>query len=230
MAEQALITLEEIKKTYTLEGQVSQVLKGLSFKVGSGEMLAILGASGSGKSSLMNIIGLLDQADGGRYFFRDQDVSGLSDDARAALRNQAIGFVFQQFHLLTRMNAFQNIELPLIYANIPQEMRKLKVESALAKVGMSAFAKHKPTQLSGGQQQRIAIARAIVNDPQLILADEPTGALDSKTGQSIMALFHQMNAEGNTLIIVTHDESVAAQCSARLSIVDGEMITGKAYE
>jgi putative ABC transport system ATP-binding protein len=172
----------------------------------------------------MNILGLLDKADEGQYLLQGKNVAGLSDDQLALLRNQCIGFVFQQFNLLPRFSAEQNIALPLIYRNESAPMIKKKVFDVLARVGMQSFAAHRPTQLSGGQQQRIAIARALVSEPQVILADEPTGALDSSTGKDIMKLFHTLHDEGRTLILVTHDEAVATQCVRRISLADGEIV------
>jgi putative ABC transport system ATP-binding protein len=226
MAESPLIALEGIDKSYSLDGLTSNVLKNLNLKIDKADMLAILGASGSGKSSLMNIIGLLDTADVGHYLFKQQNVMTLTDDEKADLRNRCIGFVFQQFNLLPRFSAFQNVELPLIYANLPVNERALRVKKALEKVEMAAYEKHRPSQLSGGQQQRVAIARALVNDPEIILADEPTGALDSRTGQSIMDLFQSLNQDGRTIIIVTHDQKVANQCKRQVVLVDGVMSSG----
>ena len=187
-------------------------------------MLAIVGASGSGKSTLMNIIGLLDKADTGQYLLQGSNVAGLTDDQLAILRNQRIGFVFQQFNLLPRFSAEQNVALPLIYRNMPSKEIQQRVFEALTRVGMQSFAAHCPTQLSGGQQQRIAIARALVSEPHVILADEPTGALDSSTGKEIMRLFLALHAEGRTLIMVTHDEQVAAQCARRITVADGQIV------
>lgn len=202
----------------------STVLKNISISVQQGEMVAIVGASGSGKSTLMNIIGLLDKVDSGQYFLRGRNVAGLKDDQLALLRNQHIGFVFQQFNLLPRFSAEQNVALPLTYRTLsPQTIRK-RVLEALDRVGMRAFADHRPTQLSGGQQQRVAIARALVGEPEVILADEPTGSLDSSTGQDIMTLFLALHNEGRTIILVTHDEHVAAQCKRRITLADGNII------
>ncbi len=189
-----------------------------------GDLLAIVGASGSGKSTLLNIIGLLDQADAGNYLLQGSNVVGLSDDALAGLRNQMIGFVFQQFNLLPRFSARQNVALPLIYRNMPAGEIKERVSAALAQVGMQAFTDHRPTQLSGGQQQRVAIARALVGGPRVILADEPTGSLDSHTGTEVMKLFLALHQEGRTIILVTHDEQIAAQCPRRITLADGQII------
>ncbi|MDP3269190.1 MAG: ABC transporter ATP-binding protein [Legionella sp.] len=224
MIEQPLIKLTDLVKTYALEGISTTVLKKVSLNVNQGDLLAIVGASGSGKSTLMNIIGLLDKADSGSYFLKNKNVAGLSDDESAELRNQSIGFVFQQFNLLPRFNASQNVALPLTYRGVsPIEIKELVTE-ALERVGMASYARHRPTQLSGGQQQRVAIARALVTQPQVLLADEPTGALDSKTGTEVMNLFHTLHAEGRTIIMVTHDEQVAAQCKRQITIADGVII------
>lgn len=220
-----LIVLEHIEKTYQVGEVESTVLKSISLNVAQKEMLAIVGASGSGKSTLMNIIGLLDTADKGLYQLKGRDIRGLSDDERATLRNQHIGFVFQQFNLLSRFTALQNVELPLTYRNLSAQTIQSRALDALARVGMKSFAKHRPTQLSGGQQQRVAIARALVGEPQVILADEPTGALDSVTGKEIMALFGALHEEGRTLILVTHDEQVAHQCQRRITLADGKIIS-----
>lgn len=224
MISQSLITLDKIVKTYEIGGVSSTVLKEVSLTVGEGELVAIVGASGSGKSTLMNIIGLLDKPDDGNYLLQGNNIAGLDEDALAALRNQTIGFVFQQFNLLPRFSAQQNVALPLTYRQILPAERKERVSSALARVGMKAFAEHRPTQLSGGQQQRVAIARALVGEPRVILADEPTGALDSRTGTEVMNLFLALHKEGRTIILVTHDEQVAAQCARRITIADGQII------
>lgn len=219
-----LIALTRIEKKYKIGSVESIVLKNISLNVDEGEMLAIVGASGSGKSTLMNIIGLLDTADSGQYLLQGYDVAGLNDNELAMLRNQRIGFVFQQFNLLPRFSAEQNVALPLTYRQMPPPMIKQRVLEALGRVGMRSFAAHRPTQLSGGQQQRIAIARALVNEPHVILADEPTGALDSSTGKEIMNLFLTLHKEGRTLILVTHDEKIAQQCTRRIMLADGQMV------
>ncbi|MFA5959626.1 MAG: ABC transporter ATP-binding protein [Tatlockia sp.] len=218
-----LIALEKIVKTYQLGATASEILKTVSLTVDEGELLAILGASGSGKSTLMNIIGLLDKADSGQYLLRGQDIASLNADQLADLRNQTIGFVFQQFNLLPRFSAWQNVALPLTYRNLPLDEIEDRVHKALTTVGMASFKLHKPTQLSGGQQQRVAIARALVGEPRVILADEPTGALDSRTGAEVMHLFHTLHSEGRTLIIVTHDEHIAAQCQRNITMADGQI-------
>ena len=219
-----LIALTTITKKYQIANLESIVLKNVSLAVNEGDMLAIVGASGSGKSTLMNIIGLLDKADGGEYFLGGQNVAGLNDDQLAMLRNERIGFVFQQFNLLPRFTAEQNVALPLTYRTMSKELIKRRVSEVLARVGMQSFGAHRPTQLSGGQQQRVAIARALVGEPTVILADEPTGALDSKTGKDIMKLFLALHAEGRTIILVTHDEQVAACCNRRITLADGQIV------
>ncbi|WP_082651522.1 ABC transporter ATP-binding protein [Legionella rubrilucens] len=225
MANQPLIDIRQLVKTYHIGDVVSQVLKRVSLRVEHGDLLAIVGASGSGKSTLMNIIGLLDKADEGEYWLNQRNIAGLDEDELAALRNLKIGFVFQQFNLLPRFTARQNVALPLIYRHVPAQEIEERVMVALAKVSMQDFALHRPTQLSGGQQQRVAIARALVGEPQVILADEPTGALDSRTGTDVMNLFLNLHREGRTIIMVTHDEQVAAQCARRITLADGQIVS-----
>lgn len=228
MTKNALIQIENLIKTYALEGVESTVLKSISLTVAQGDLLAIIGASGSGKSTLMNIIGLLDKADAGSYKLDGKDIADLTSDESAELRNQKIGFVFQQFNLLPRFTAFQNIALPLTYRGTSAPDIQKKVTEVLKLVHMSSYAQHKPLQLSGGQQQRIAIARALVTNPQVILADEPTGALDSKTGKEIMKLFLNLHEEGRTIIMVTHDDTIALQCKKRITLADGAVV-GESY-
>lgn len=225
MVNQPLITIRQLVKTYQIGDVVSQVLKRVSLVVEQGDLLAIVGASGSGKSTLMNIIGLLDKADEGEYWLNQRNIAGLDEDELAALRNLKIGFVFQQFNLLPRFTARQNVALPLIYRNVAAHEIEERVMAALTRVSMQDFALHRPTQLSGGQQQRVAIARALVGEPQVILADEPTGALDSRTGTDVMNLFLNLNREGRTIIMVTHDEQVAAQCARRITLADGQIVS-----
>jgi putative ABC transport system ATP-binding protein len=220
----SLMVLTDIVKTYHLEGISSTILKEVSLTVYEGDLLAIVGASGSGKSTLMNIMGLLDKADSGTYHLKNRNAAALTDDEAAMLRNQNIGFVFQQFNLLPRFNAMQNVALPLIYRGVDSIEIKERVHTALEHVGMSHYAKHRPTQLSGGQQQRVAIARALVNDPQVILADEPTGALDSRTGNEVMNLFLNLHAQGRSIIMITHDEQVARICQRKITLVDGAVV------
>ncbi len=218
-----LISLHNVVKKYKVGNIESTVLKGISLDIYPGDMLAIVGASGSGKSTLMNIMGLLDNVDGGQYFLQGHDVKDFSDDQLALLRNQHMGFVFQQFHLLPRLSAELNVALPLTYRHQSSASIKKRVSEALIRVGLDSYRHHRPTQLSGGQQQRVAIARALVGEPKVILADEPTGALDSSTGKEIMNLFLGLHEEGRTIILVTHDEHVAALCKKRITLVDGQM-------
>lgn len=221
----SLIRLENISKTYYLGNNEFTALKSVDLQIEQGEMLAIIGASGSGKSTLMNIIGFLDHASTGRYFFRNEDVSCLSENELACIRNQKIGFVFQSFFLLARSNALQNVMLPLFYRGTPRDKAKALAMTILEKVGVAHVAHHRPNQLSGGQQQRVAIARALVGNPDVILADEPTGALDSQTGEEVMALFTQMNqTEGRTIVIITHDKGISEQCQRTVAIKDGRII------
>lgn len=224
MTDSPLIHLNDIVKQYYLEGITSTVLKNVSLKVNQGDLLAIVGASGSGKSTLMNIIGLLDKADSGTYLLKNKNISGFSDDDLAEVRNHSIGFVFQQFNLLPRFTALQNVALPLTYRGVKPLEIKERVMDALQRVGMDKYAAHRPMQMSGGQQQRVAIARALVSQPKVILADEPTGALDSRTGTEVMNLFLSLHAEGCTLILVTHDEHIANQCKRKITLADGEVI------
>jgi putative ABC transport system ATP-binding protein len=228
MNKKPIISLCGIEKKYQLGAVESVILKSVALDVFAGEMLAIVGASGSGKSTLMNIIGLLDKPENGDYWLNGQNTRGINPDGCAILRNQHIGFVFQQFNLLSRFTALQNVGLPLTYRELPDALIQQRAIDALGRVGMKAYAAHRPTQLSGGQQQRVAIARALVTEPQVILADEPTGALDSVTGQDIMNLFLALNQEGRTVIIVTHDEQVAHQCSRRITIADGRIVHDEA--
>lgn len=221
-----LISLTKITKNYTLGRTVTAVLKEVSLEVKKGDMLAIVGTSGSGKSTLMSLIGLLDKCDTGEYLLEGKNMMGLSDDKLSQLRNKYIGFVFQQFHLLPRFSALQNVILPLSYRQTPPKHAVAIAMDALQRVGMASFAQHRPMQLSGGQQQRVAIARALVGEPQVILADEPTGALDCKTSHDIMALFIHLNEEGRTVILVTHDDRIASACGRQIVLQDGEVVTG----
>lgn len=219
-----IIRLADINKSYYVNQTAIPVIKNLSLEIDLGDMVAILGQSGSGKSTLMNIIGLLDHDYTGEYWLRDQKMTSANDDELAHLRNQSIGFVFQQFHLLGRLTALQNVALPMLYRGLTPEESEALAFDALAHVQMKQFAKRRPSQLSGGQQQRIAIARALIGQPDVILADEPTGALDSRTSQEIMDLFQSLHLEGRTIILITHEEQIAMQCKRKIVIQDGEII------
>jgi putative ABC transport system ATP-binding protein len=217
-----MIRATGLVKTYRLGGSTIRALDGVDFDIQDGEMVAIMGPSGSGKTTLMNIVGCLDRPDAGTYVLADEDVSHLSRNRLAEIRNRRIGFVFQTFNLLPRMSALENVELPLLYAG--RHEAKHRAQAALTTVGLADRQRHEPSQLSGGQRQRVAIARAIVNDPAIVLADEPTGNLDSKTGEEIMALFRSLNHEGRTILIVTHDADVAAHCQRRILMRDGRIV------
>jgi putative ABC transport system ATP-binding protein len=221
----SLVSLQNLTKVYRTAHSEFQALKGIDFELQRSEMLAIVGSSGSGKSTLMNIIGFLDHCTSGKYLFSDVDVSHLSDIELSKIRNQKIGFVFQAFFLLPRLTALQNVILPLYYREEDKHIASEKARGMLEKVGMKAFAHHKPNQLSGGQQQRVAIARALVTDPDIILADEPTGALDSKTGDEVMDFFLRLNKqEGRTVVIITHDKEVSHRCQRVVSLKDGMIL------
>jgi putative ABC transport system ATP-binding protein len=213
--------ISEITKKYNMGNQVVHALQGVSLKTQDNEYLAIMGPSGSGKSTLMNIIGCLDTPTSGEYFLGGEDVSKMNDDMLAEIRNQRIGFVFQTFNLIPRANVFHNVELPLIYSGFSSTERRKKAEEAIEKVGLSDRIKHKPSELSGGQRQRVAIARALVNNPDIILADEPTGNLDSSTGAEIMSIFDKLHQAGNTIILVTHEEDIANHANRILKLMDG---------
>lgn len=216
-----LIDLRNINKTYRNGDQELKVLKNINLTVEEGEFVAIMGPSGSGKSTLMNIIGMLDRPSTGEYFLENEDVANLGDKKLAKVRNNQIGFVFQQFFLLSKLNALQNVELPLIYAGASQGSRRNLAKQYLEKVDLGTRMTHLPSELSGGQKQRVAIARALVNNPSIILADEPTGALDTKTGEQIMELLTELNAEGKTIIMVTHEPEIAAYAKRQIVIRDG---------
>ncbi len=218
-----IIRLEEISKVYGSGNATVHALKNVSLTIEKGESCAIMGASGSGKSTLMNIIGCLDRPTSGRYYFDNLDVSGLPETELAAIRNSKLGFVFQQFHLLPQMSALENVILPLIYGGISAPARRDRATIALEKVGLGNRLNNKPNQLSGGQQQRVAIARAIVNNPLLLLADEPTGALDSQTTQEILGIFQELNDTGITLVMVTHESEVARHCQRTIWFRDGQI-------
>ncbi len=218
-----MIRLEEVSKIYEVGGEQVYALNHANMHIREGEFVSIIGPSGSGKSTLMNIIGCLDVADEGEYILDGQSIEQYSDKELAKIRNHKIGFIFQNFNLIMKMTAEENVELPLIYQGIGAQERKKRVSEALEQVGLAYRKKHRPTELSGGQQQRVAIARALVTKPSLFLADEPTGNLDSKTGQEIMKLFHQLHRQGNTIVLITHDEKVADQALRKIRILDGQV-------
>jgi len=216
-----LIEIKRLTKSYSLGDGEVPVLHGIDLRIDTNEYVAVMGPSGSGKSTLMNILGCLDTPSTGQYLFRGVDVNTLNDDALSAMRNREIGFIFQNFNLLPRLDALQNVELPLIYSGVPSHERKERALQALEKVGLSDRLHHKPSELSGGQRQRVAVARALVTNPGILLADEPTGALDSKTGKDIMQLFHELHVDGNTIILITHEQEIADYAHRNIFLKDG---------
>ncbi len=218
-----MFDFHNVSRIYQIGREKLYALNGATFHVEEGEFVSIIGPSGSGKSTLMNIVGCLDIADGGTYMLDGISIDDYTENELAEIRNQKIGFVFQQFNLISKLTAEENVELPLIYQGVPKAERKARVAGALAKVDLENRAGHLPTELSGGQQQRVAIARAIVTKPKLILADEPTGALDSKTTLEIMNIFHDLHAQGNTIVLITHDNDIAHQASRIIHILDGKL-------
>ena len=218
-----MIVMNNISKIYTVGGDEARALDNASLRIRQGEFVSIIGPSGSGKSTLMNIIGCLDVADCGEYLLDGQPIEKYSQNELAKIRNKKIGFIFQNFNLLPKLTAEDNVELPLIYQGLPASERKERVEEALTRVELWSRRGHKPTELSGGQQQRVAVARALATHPSLLLADEPTGNLDSKTGAEIMSLFHELHSGGNTIVLITHDNSVAKQAERRIHIRDGHV-------
>lgn len=219
-----MIILNNISKTYDTGAVQVQALKSVDLEINEGEFTAIMGPSGSGKSTLMNILGLLDRPTEGRFILDGVDTSGLDEGQLAALRNRKIGFVFQNFNLLPRLNALRNVELPLLYAGVGADERRAKAREALDKVGLSSHLKHRPNEMSGGQKQRVAIARALVNSPGLLLADEPTGNLDSGSGYEIMALFQELHRQGSTIILVTHEPEIARHTQRIVHFRDGRLV------
>lgn len=224
-----VIRMEKIVKTY-YEGKPNEleILHGIDLTVNQGEFVSIVGESGSGKSTLMNIIGVLDRQTVGNYYLEGQDVNSMTDEVRSAIRNRRIGFVFQNFNLLPRANALKNVMVPLMYGDVRVKDQKQRAMEMLAMVGMDDRAMHRPNELSGGQKQRVAIARAMINDPAIILADEPTGALDSKTGHMVMDLFHKLHEEqGKTIVLITHSQELAAETQRIVTLLDGEIVADK---
>jgi len=218
-----LIETRDLWKTYVMGDEEIHALRGVSIQIERGEYVAIMGPSGSGKSTLMNLIGCLDTPSKGSYLLNDKEVAAMNDDELAQIRNEEIGFVFQTFNLLPRATALHNVELPLIYAGISGKARQDRAKQALEKVDLMARASHRPNELSGGQRQRVAIARALVNDPSILLADEPTGNLDSKTGNEIMGVFDRLHGSGNTIVLVTHEADIAAYAHRVIHIRDGQV-------
>ena len=220
----AIIQISNLMKTYKLGGEIVHALNNVSLEIDKGEFLAIIGPSGSGKSTLMNMIGCLDRPQSGKYLLDGKDIGKMNDNQLAIIRNQKIGFIFQNFNLLTKLTALENVELPMLYGGVGTKERREKALEALNKVGLIDRANHLPTQLSGGQQQRVAIARALVGNPAILLADEPTGALDSKTSKEILQVMKELNELGNTIILITHDLEIAKQAKRMVSIQDGQLL------
>lgn len=220
-----IIRIENVQRRYVMGTTFVDALRGIDLTVTRNDYLAIMGASGSGKSTLMNIIGCLDSATGGEYWLNGQRVADLSENRLARIRNREIGFVFQTFNLLPRLNAIANVEVPLVYAGVRKKERDARAMHALETVGLADRVAHRPSEMSGGQRQRVAIARALVTEPSILLADEPTGNLDSRTGEEIMTLFDRLQSAGNTLILVTHEEHVAAHARRRVRLRDGQIVS-----
>jgi putative ABC transport system ATP-binding protein len=219
-----LISIQKLCKVYQMGDVEVRALDGVDLEVAAGEYVAIMGPSGSGKSTLMNLIGCLDTPTSGEYILNDQRVSGLDDAQLAYIRNREIGFVFQTFNLLPRASALANVELPLIYARMSAGKRRKLAREALQRVGLGGRGKHRPNELSGGERQRVAVARALINQPSILLADEPTGNLDSRTSEEIMALFDQLNGDGNTIVVVTHEEEIAGHAKRVVRLLDGRVV------
>ena len=224
------LKIENVKKIYRMEGEEVRALQGVSISIEKNEYVAIMGPSGSGKSTMMNVLGCLDVPSSGNYFLEGEDVSKMKDDQLADIRNQKIGFIFQTFNLLPRSNVFHNVELPLIYGGFSKSERKRLAEDAIAKVGLGYRIGHKPSELSGGQRQRVAIARALVNNPAIILADEPTGNLDSKTGEEIMEVVDNLHRAGNTVVLVTHETDIAEHAHRIIRLLDGKIASDELTE
>ena len=218
-----MIQVEDVHKSYNLGETFVDALRGVSFSIEVGEFVSIMGPSGSGKSTLMNIVGCLDTPTKGTYLLNDKNVGNLDEEQLAGIRNQEIGFVFQKFQLLPRSSALENVALPLKYASVKQSERLIRAEEVLDKVGLTNRLTHKPTELSGGEQQRVAIARALVNSPSILFADEPTGNLDSKTGNQVLEIFKDLNKRGQTIVVITHEREVAEQSQRTITIKDGEI-------
>jgi len=230
VAVSALIEMREVERNYSMGGELIAALAGVSFEIQAGEFVAIIGSSGSGKSTLMNILGCLDTPSRGSYQLRGHDVRALSDDALSDLRNREIGFIFQNFQLLPRASALENVALPLVYRGVRPRERRALAKRALERVGLGHRASHKPNELSGGQRQRVSIARALVAEPSLLLADEPTGNLDTATGRDILALFDQLHSAGNTIVVVTHEPAIASRCPRAIRLSDGRIVDDRRTE
>ena len=218
-----MINVDSVHKSYDLGETSVHALRGVTFSIEKGEFVSIMGPSGSGKSTLMNIIGCLDTPSEGTYFLNQRNVGQLDEEQLAGIRNQEIGFIFQQFHLLPRSTALENVALPLKYASVQREEQLSRAEEVLNKVGLSGRLSHKPTELSGGEQQRVAIARALVNSPSILFADEPTGNLDSKTGKEVLEIFKELNEKGQTIVVITHEHTIAKQSQRTITIKDGKI-------
>jgi len=222
----ALIDIRDVTKTYEMGAEtIVHALDGVSLSIEAGEYVAIMGPSGSGKSTLMNLIGCLDTPSTGSYVLKGREISAMNDDELAQIRNKEIGFIFQTFNLLPRADAVQNVELPLVYSGLPRKERKARAEKSLDAVGLGSRKHHRPNEMSGGQRQRVAIARALVNDPSILLADEPTGNLDSKTGEEILALMDDLHRGGNTIILVTHEDELAQHAARVVRLRDGKIVS-----